>query len=219
MDAITAAIPDDKKTYGDNPFLGKALVPYGSSMGWIGGGSPASPEKPLVIFTWGKFAKGDYRNICDFSNLAEQYAGKIQVVGISLDAEEEDARKLLGKAGSAMAEQSIDSFRCDTCMGHDAGKMFAANLIKSQGEQRITSALSCSFAIIASAPTAESVSKILWVEQFGASWSLSQGQFIGQLENILAGKDVVDNGPNPVQPEEETVEVEFVDEFASGGDY
>ena len=218
MAAITAAIPSEKKTYNDNPWLGKPMVPWGSSMTWIQNGFPAS-DKPIVLFTWGKFAKGDYRNIRDFHDLALQYEGKVDVCGISLDAEEEDARKLLKKSGTAMAEQNIEEFRCGTMMGHDGGKMWAANLVKAQGEVRLMSAIPCSLCFIISKPTAESVAKILWVEQFGASWALHQGQFIGQLDKILAGEDIFDNGVNPVQPEEETVEVDFEDEFASGGDY
>ena len=40
-----------------------------------------------------------------------------------------------------------------------------------------------------------------------------------EIAKLKEGKDLEDNGANPVQVEEETVQGDFVDEFASGGDY
>ena len=150
--------------------------------------------------------------MCDFSDLQAAHPG-VPVVGVSCDAEEADARKLLGKAGTEMAEQNIPAFKCDYAMAHDAGKKFNEALLNVQGDDRDVTSIGAGICFIVQE------GKIVWKEQFSSSWALGQGQFIGQLERALAGAPLQDNGPNPAQKQEETVDVEFVDEFASGGDY
>ena len=213
MAAVTAALPDDKKTYNDNPFFGKDIptAEY-DGLTWIQKEKVDINSKLMVLMFWGKYAKGDYRTVCDFSDLQAAHPD-VPVVGVSCDAEEEDARKLLGKAGKEMAEQNIPAFKCDYAMAHDAGKKFNEALLNVQGDDRDVTSIGASLCFILQD------GKIVWKEQFSSSWAVGQGQFIGQLQNLKEGKDLEDNGANPVQVEEETVQGDFVDEFASGGDY
>ena len=150
--------------------------------------------------------------MCDFSDLQAAHPG-VPVVGVSCDAEEADARKLLGKAGTEMAEQNILAFKCDYAMAHDAGKKFNEALLNVQGDDRDVTSIGAGLCFIVQE------GKIVWKEQFSSSWALGQGQFIGQLENVIAGKPLQDNGANPEQKQEEEVTADFVDDFASGGDY
>ena len=213
MAAVTAALPDDKKTYNDNPFFGKEIptAEY-DGLTWIQKEKVDIKSKLMVLMFWGKYAKGDYRTVCDISDLAAANPD-IPFVGVSCDADEEDAKKLLAKAGKEMAEQNIPAFKCDYTMAHDGGKKFNEAVLNLQGENRDVTSIGASLCFILQD------GKIVWKEQFSSSWAVGQGQFIGQLQNLKEGKDLVDNGANPVQVEEETVQGDFVDEFASGGDY
>jgi len=213
MAAVTQSLPDDKKTYNDNPFFGKDLPKAEwDGLNWIQKEKVAHDAKVLVLMFWGKYAKGDYRTVCDFSDLQASYPD-LPIVGVSCDAEEADARKLLGKAGTEMAEQNIPSFKCDYTMAHDAGKKFNEAVLNLQGENRDVTSIGAGICFIVQE------GKIVWKEQFSSSWALKQGQFIGQLQNIVEGKPLHDNGANPVQVAEETVDVDVGDDpFASGGD-
>jgi hypothetical protein len=75
-------------------------------------GEAPAPGKELVILFWAKFAKGDYKHVAHFNELTKIHEG-LQLIGISCDSEEEDARAFLGKIGKEFAEQNIKSLDCD----------------------------------------------------------------------------------------------------------
>ncbi len=75
-------------------------------------GEAPAPGKELVVLFWAKFAKGDYKHVAHFNELTKIHEG-IQLIGISCDSEEEDARAFVGKIGKEFAEQNIKSLDCD----------------------------------------------------------------------------------------------------------
>jgi hypothetical protein len=118
--ADKALPPADKLTYSDDKALGVSM-PDLSTLKWLQGEAPAS-GKPLVVLFWAKYAKGDYKHLTNFSHLADKTSGA-QFVGVSCDAEEADAAKLLTKFGSPLLEQNIPVFECGFPLAFDAGKV------------------------------------------------------------------------------------------------
>ena len=65
----------DKMTYSDDKALGVSM-PGLTSLKWLQDEAPVS-GKPLVVLFWAKFAKGDYKHLAQFSQLA--MIGKLQL--------------------------------------------------------------------------------------------------------------------------------------------
>jgi len=192
--ATKEAPPADKMTYSDDKALGEPM-PDLSSLKWLQGEAPES-GKPLVVLFWAKYAKGDYKHLPHFSHLADEATGA-QFIGISCDAEEEDAAKLLTKFGKAMPEQNIPLFECKFPLAYDEGKV-VGNAFKTLSA---LNTMSAGMAYIVDAS-----GTIVWREGFTSSWFLEHGQFSEQLALLLDGKDLIDNGEAPKDDDEEVDE-------------
>jgi len=201
-----AAPPADKMTYSDDKALGKSM-PDLSSLKWLQGGASES-GKPLVVLFWAKYAKGDYKHLPHFSELAQKTTGA-QFVGISCDAEEEDAAKLLSKFGKPMPEQNIPNFECSFPLAFDEGKV-VGNAFKT------LSALNTMSAGMAYIVNAEGT--IVWREGFTSSWFLEHGQLSEQLTLLLDGKDLIDNGEAPDDDDDEQVDEDATPTITTGPD-
>lgn len=214
--ADKALPPADKLTYSDDKALGVSM-PDLSTLKWLQGEAPAS-GKPLVVLFWAKYAKGDYKHLTNFSHLADKTSGA-QFVGVSCDAEEADAAKLLTKFGSPLLEQNIPVFECGFPLAFDADKVVGKAFQALSG----LNMMSAGMAYIVNAE-----GTIVWREGFTSSWLLENGQFPEQLALLLEGKDLVDNGAAPDEDEGEVDEEANItvttgpdpsEMFAETGDY
>jgi len=207
-------IPDKYKTYNDDAALGKPM-PDMSTLTWIKGEAPKGGETTVVLF-WAKYAKGDYKHVAHFNELTKTHP-KLQVVGISCDAEQADAEKFLAKIGKEMAEQNIKSLDCDYALAFDGGK-------KVGSACKELSKLNMMSAGMAYLVNKEGI--IVWREGFNSSWTLEQGIFGEQVDRILSGKPLVDFGAAPDDGEEEDDDTPVAstgpdpsEMFAETGDY
>jgi len=214
--ADKALPPADKMTYSDDKAIGVSM-PDLSALKWLQGEAPTS-GKPLVVLFWAKYAKGDYKHLVHFSHLADKTSGA-QFVGVSCDAEEADAAKLLTKFGSPLLEQNIPVFECAFPLAFDADKVVGKAFQALSG----LNMMSAGMAYIVNAE-----GTIVWREGFTSSWALEHGQFPEQLALLLEGKDLVDNGAAPEEDEGEvdndaditvTTGPDPSEMFADTGDY
>lgn len=209
-------IPAEKLTYCDHPGFNK-LLPDLSGLEMIQG-EALEAGKGCVIFFWGKYAKGDYRTICDFSALALKYP-EVQMLGISCDPGKDAAEALLGKANKPMPEQNIPEFKIEGLkMGWDNGKKITAEFKKICAKTMCGPGDCFIF---------NPANKCLWLENFSGSWAMAQGQFAEQVVCFKRGVNFITNGPRPVLPGDEDIEEEcdmgdgatdYVDAFDDEGD-
>lgn len=208
-------IPEDKITYSDDMILGSKL-PEMNALDWLQDGDTAkdavSKGKYIALVFWGKYAKGDYKLVCHFSDLATKYPD-ICVIGIACDAEKEDAEKLFTKIGKAMPEQGIDNFTLNFPSAYDPGKKFNGALKRAA----MVGSIGPGYCLLV-----DKVGTIKWKEQFTSSYFLANGQFEEQVRRITEGEKLMDNGPRPEGDgdEEEEISVEVggdeFDAFADG---
>eukprot|EP00047_Mylnosiga_fluctuans_P001419 m.220230 g.220230 ORF g.220230 m.220230 type:complete len:207 (-) comp10339_c0_seq1:43-663(-) len=191
---------DDKKppaaftTYEDDAALGKA-APSLATLKYLQG-EPidfAAKKLTLVLF-WAKFAEGDYTVICDVSKLKQKYAENIQVVGVSVDPAEEHVAKFITKLGKAMPEVSVTSLEADFALAFDVDKTVRTAFQKVAAVSSIGP--SNIFVV-------DATGNIVWREQFGQKHRLYQGQLEAQLNHLLNGTPLIQNGPKPKAAEEE----------------
>eukprot|EP00621_Florenciella_sp_RCC1693_P015650 CAMPEP_0182533426 /NCGR_PEP_ID=MMETSP1323-20130603/13675_1 /TAXON_ID=236787 /ORGANISM="Florenciella parvula, Strain RCC1693" /LENGTH=239 /DNA_ID=CAMNT_0024743305 /DNA_START=44 /DNA_END=763 /DNA_ORIENTATION=- len=206
-------VPDDKKTYDNFKGLNSA-VPDLSTLKFIKGEAPEEPTTgPIVILTWAKYAKGDYRTMVHFSFLMRALPG-LRVVGVSCDPAEEDATAMLKKMDTPMPTQSIDLLVFDMSLAFDEGKKVKDAIVGAVG-----GSLAPGRALL------YIDGELKWQEQFTAGWALKDGQFGEQCALALAGEPLIANGEPPAEEEgdedeeEAVVGGDFVDPMAGGGDY
>jgi len=183
-------------TYSDNMMIGNKLVDL-ESLDWLQKGDEAADAiktgKFIVVFFWGKYAKGDYKLVVHMSQLAKQNPD-IAFFGIACDAERADAAKLLTKVGTAMPEQAIDNFEADVPMAFDPEKKVNSAFKR----MAMLSSIGPGYSMII-----DKMGSIKWVEQFTSSYFVADGQFIEQLRRVQAGEDLISNGPRPEDEDEE----------------
>lgn len=191
-------IPDDKKTYSDEAIFGQKLPGF-ESVDWLQGKDEAlasiSKGKVTCVIFWGKYAKGDYKLCVHASDLNTRFPN-VQFIGVSCDAEKEDAEKLLTKIGKAMPEQAIDSFQLNFPSCYDPGKKFNSGIKRIGMYGSVGPGMSL---II------DSYNNVVWKEQFSAAWFMPQGQFEEQLRRVEAGEKLMDNGARPDDGEDEEI--------------
>ena len=190
------SINEKYMTYSDNMMIGNKLVDL-ESLDWLQKGDEAADAiktgKFIVIFFWGKYAKGDYKLVVHMSQLAKQNPD-IAFFGIACDAERADAAKLLTKVGTAMPEQAIDNFEADVPMAFDPEKKVNSAFKR----MAMLSSIGPGYSMII-----DKMGTIKWVEQFTSSYFVADGQFIEQLRRVQAGEDLISNGPRPEDEDEE----------------
>jgi hypothetical protein len=200
-------------TYSDDMILG-AKLPELNTLDWLNedGSDAIAKGKTIAMVFWGKYAKGDYKLVCHFSDLNTRYPD-LAVLGIACDAEKEDAEKLFTKIGKAMPEQGIEKFELNFPSAYDPGKKLNGAL-KRIG---MYGSIGPGFCLLV-----DGTGTIKWKEQFTSSWFLANGQFEEQVRRKLAGEKLMDNGPRPEGDENEEEEItadvggdEF-DAFADG---
>lgn len=191
-------IADDKKTFDDFKGSGSPL-PDLSSLKFVKGELPEDTGSgPLVLLSWAKYAKGDYRTMVHFSFLMRALPG-LRVVGVSCDPAEEDCRAILKKMNTPMPTQSIDMLVFDMPLAFDEGKLVKDALVGSLG-----GSLAPGKALL------YVDGKLVWAEQFTAGYMLKQGQFAEQCALALAGASLLSNGAKPVEEEEDESDEECV---------
>lgn len=206
-------IPEKYITYSDTTILG-AKMPELNTLDYLQKGDEAkdavSKGKTMVIFFWGKYAKGDYKLVVHMSQLAKRWPA-VQFLGISCDAERGDAAKLLTKVGSSMPEQGIESFEADVPMAFDPEK-------KANGRFKrlaMVTSVGPGYCMII-----DGTSTIKWQEQFTSSYFVADGQFEEQLRRFTEGEDLIANGPRPEDEEDEEIACDVggdeFDAFADG---
>jgi len=207
-------IPEDKMTFSDDGIIGTKL-PDLEGLDWLQQGDEAKAAiktgKPMVIVFWGKYAKGDYKLLCHFSDLNDR-SPDATFIGIACDAEKEDAEKLFTKIGKAMPEQGIDSFTLNFPSAYDPGKKVNSAFKRNA----MLSSIGPGFCMII-----DRMGTVVWKEQFTSSWFLAQGQFEEQLRRYVEGEKLLNNGPRPEGEgdDEEEISVEVGgDEFDAFAD-
>lgn len=206
--AESKKIPDDKITYSSAKSLG-ADMPDLTSLKFVSGELPRAKE-PVAVLFWAKYAKGDYRTMVHFSYLMRALP-KLQIIGVSCDADLADCEAMMKKKGTPMPTQSIDELLFDFPLAFDEGRK-----VKNAFGKIAYPSPAPGFAYLFDA-----AGKCVWAETFTSSWALKQGQFAEQCALLLANKPLLDNGPRPDDDEdaddEEAVTTDVGD--LSLGDY
>ena len=188
-------------TYEDDKALGQAAPPIDSLEYVQGEPVKLGGGKITVVTIFAKFAKGDYTTINDLKPLVDRFP-QVQLVGLSIDPEKSDAEGFVKKIGTSMPEIYIDNLDVPFPLGWDNGKVVKEAFRNLSGLMSLGA--SACFVV-------DGGGTIVWREQFGQGHAPHQGQLGKQLELTVAGKALLKNGPNPVQPEAEDAEEEEMD--------
>eukprot|EP00275_Glaucocystis_incrassata_P002132 EC124838.1.p1 GENE.EC124838.1~~EC124838.1.p1 ORF type:complete len:194 (+),score=56.23 EC124838.1:71-652(+) len=186
-------------TYDDDKALGKPAPSIASAKFLKGDPTDVTDGKVHVLLFMAQYDKGNYPVIAAFSNLADKYTEAV-FTGLSIDPKEEVVVKFLTSKEDPTAIPPDFTFG----VAWDQGKEVASTYKEAGQEQAIT------------IPTAyiTKAGSIVWKERFGQAAPVSKSQFEEQLKRVLAGEELIKNGPAPktdapVIEEEVNVEGDF----------
>ncbi len=157
--------------------------------------------KPTVLLFWAKYAKGEVRVTAAVSDLVEKYAGRVNVVGVSVDLAKKDAEKFLASVGEENPEQR-SVIKASFAAAYDTDK----ELLNAFKEVAETDNLGPSSVFLVNADGV-----IVWRERFSSSHEWKDGIFEQQLDRLLDGKELISVGKAPATEE-------VVEEEEGGGD-
>jgi hypothetical protein len=198
----------------DDPALGKK-APSLKNLKYFGGSEPVA-GKPLVVTFFSKLNKGDFSTLSVLSELQIKYGDRVQFLGVSRDAEEEDAAKFGKKYhGKSFAELSGPNGEPGLTvyitypLAFDPGEVFNTEM-KAVMRKAV---VGVGLVILIDADNV-----IRWYEYYVRGFN-PMGQFIEQLELLLAGKPLISNGPNTtsVTKEEAATIPDDIDPFVKKG--
>ena len=189
-----------------NPLNGGKPCPSLETLEWVKGGPVAvGGGKLSVVVFCAKFAKGDYTTVQGCSVLQEKYPD-VQFFGVFTDPAKSDTEGFVKKIGTSMPEIYIDELKVAFPIAWDNGKTVKEGFRKEAAMGALGA--SATFVI-------DGEGVIVWREQFGQGYAPDKkGQLDEQIRRLIAGEELIKNGPKPAAEEEESEE----EEMAMGGD-
>ena len=226
---------DKYKVWSDAPGLG-AECPSFETLEWpelksasedvqkMGKVSVGNGKVTIITFCC-KLNKADLYTLTVVSDFNDKYGDKVQAMCISRDKAVADCDKMYAKYDGKFAKET-------TGPNGEVGVDIKINFpIAFDPEDKVNKALKqtlvkgtvgVGYCIIV-----DGEGKIAWYGEYVRGVDVV-GQIADQLDNIVNGKDLIDNGPNPVQDESEDEEdgandiagdMDDLDPFAGGDGY